>query len=73
MINVICVPRLIPYSAEEDLNDENPKVEIALDDEGNPEVPAWTGQKLKVQQSLARMVFQAAYGMFLIVKCIYSC
>ncbi|KAI6030405.1 hypothetical protein F5J12DRAFT_779567 [Pisolithus orientalis] len=53
---------LLTEAAEEDLNDENPKVEIALDDEGNPEVPAWTGQKLKVQQSLARMVFQAAYG-----------
>ncbi|KIO05394.1 hypothetical protein M404DRAFT_25517 [Pisolithus tinctorius Marx 270] len=53
---------LLTEAAEEDLNDENPQVEIALDDEGNPEVPAWTGQKLKVQQSLARMVFQAAYG-----------
>ncbi|KAI5998897.1 hypothetical protein F5J12DRAFT_895287 [Pisolithus orientalis] len=55
---------LLTEAAEEDLNDENPKVEIALDDEGNPEVPAWTGQKLKVQQSLARMVFQAAYAKF---------
>ncbi|KAI6007522.1 hypothetical protein F5J12DRAFT_892403 [Pisolithus orientalis] len=55
---------LLTEAAEEDLNDENHQVEIALDDEGNPEVPAWTGQNLKVQQSLARMVFQAAYAKF---------
>ncbi|KAI6008182.1 hypothetical protein F5J12DRAFT_892186 [Pisolithus orientalis] len=49
---------------EEDLNDKKQAVEIALDDEGNPQVPAFTGQKLKAQQSLARAVFQAAYAKF---------
>ncbi|KAI6034672.1 hypothetical protein PISMIDRAFT_17556 [Pisolithus microcarpus 441] len=49
---------------EEDLNEEKKDTEITLDDDGNPEVPPWTGQKLKVQQNLARAVFQAAYGGF---------
>ncbi|KIO09087.1 hypothetical protein M404DRAFT_8000 [Pisolithus tinctorius Marx 270] len=39
---------LLTEAAEEDLNDENPQVEIALDDEGNPEVPAWTEVEDKV-------------------------
>ncbi|KAI6102120.1 hypothetical protein F5141DRAFT_1065631 [Pisolithus sp. B1] len=37
------------------------EVEISLDEDGNPEVPTSGGQKLKVQQNLARAVFQAAY------------
>ncbi|KAI5986540.1 hypothetical protein EDC04DRAFT_2615070 [Pisolithus marmoratus] len=46
---------------EEDLK-EKQEVEITVDKDGNPEVPSWSGQKLKVQQNLARAVFQAAYG-----------
>ncbi|KAI6030162.1 hypothetical protein EDC04DRAFT_2898559 [Pisolithus marmoratus] len=41
---------------------EKHEVEISLDEDGNPEMPTWSGQKLKVQQNLARAVFQAAYG-----------
>ncbi|KAI5989417.1 hypothetical protein F5J12DRAFT_897957 [Pisolithus orientalis] len=55
---------LLTEPGEEDLNDKKQAVEIALDDEGNPQVPAFTGQKLKAQQSLARAVFQAAYDGF---------
>ncbi|KAI6007907.1 hypothetical protein EDC04DRAFT_2966645 [Pisolithus marmoratus] len=40
---------------------EKHEVEISLDEDGNPEMPTWVGQKLKVQQNLARAVFQAAY------------
>ncbi|KAI6109039.1 hypothetical protein EDD16DRAFT_1522683 [Pisolithus croceorrhizus] len=40
---------------------EKQEVERSSDEDGNPEVPTWGGQKLKVQQNLARAVFQAAY------------
>ncbi|KAI6097097.1 hypothetical protein F5141DRAFT_1205735 [Pisolithus sp. B1] len=43
---------------------EKQEVEISLDEDGNPEVPTRGGQKLKVQQNLARAVFQAAYAKF---------
>ncbi|KAI6097050.1 hypothetical protein F5141DRAFT_1067333 [Pisolithus sp. B1] len=43
---------------------EKQEVEISLDEDGNPEVPTQGGQKLKVQQHLARAVFQAAYEGF---------
>ncbi|KAI6137271.1 hypothetical protein F5141DRAFT_1060132 [Pisolithus sp. B1] len=43
---------------------EKQEVEISLDVDGNPELPARGGQKLKVQQNLARAVFQAAYAKF---------
>ncbi|KAI6036719.1 hypothetical protein PISMIDRAFT_17849 [Pisolithus microcarpus 441] len=43
---------------------EKHEVEISLDEDGNPEMPTWAGQKLKVQQNLARAVFQAAYAKF---------
>ncbi|KAI5992062.1 hypothetical protein EDC04DRAFT_2613711 [Pisolithus marmoratus] len=52
---------LLTAPVEEDLN-EKQEVEITVDEEENPEVPSWSGQKLKVQQNLARAVFQAAYG-----------
>ncbi|KAI5987584.1 hypothetical protein EDC04DRAFT_2912883 [Pisolithus marmoratus] len=45
----------------EDDSAEKHEVEISLDEDGNPEMPTLAGQKLKVQQSLARAVFQAAY------------
>ncbi|KAI5987924.1 hypothetical protein EDC04DRAFT_2912705 [Pisolithus marmoratus] len=48
---------------EEDLK-EKQEVEITVDEDGNPQVPSWSGQKLKVQQNLARAVFQAAYAKF---------
>ncbi|KAI6039577.1 hypothetical protein EDC04DRAFT_2895094 [Pisolithus marmoratus] len=54
---------LLTAPVEEDLN-EKQEVEITVDEEGNPEVPSWSGQKLKVQQNLARAVFQAAYAKF---------
>ncbi|KIN96681.1 hypothetical protein M404DRAFT_10872 [Pisolithus tinctorius Marx 270] len=63
---------LLKEPVEPDCNEEKQEVEIALDDEGNPLVPPLTGQKLKVQQNLARAVFQAAYDMFLITPCIWS-
>ncbi|KAI6126963.1 hypothetical protein F5141DRAFT_1210249 [Pisolithus sp. B1] len=44
---------------------EKQEVEISLDEDGNPELPTWGGQKLKVQQNLARAVFQAAYAEFM--------
>ncbi|KAI6127052.1 hypothetical protein F5141DRAFT_1210356 [Pisolithus sp. B1] len=44
---------------------EKQEVEISLDEDGNPELPTWAGQKLKVQQNLARAVFQAAYAKFI--------
>ncbi|KAI6106896.1 hypothetical protein EV401DRAFT_1892289 [Pisolithus croceorrhizus] len=43
---------------------EKQEVERSSDEDGNPEVPTWGGQKLKVQQNLARAVFQAAYAKF---------
>ncbi|KAI6120244.1 hypothetical protein EDD16DRAFT_1518990 [Pisolithus croceorrhizus] len=51
---------LLTEPVEED-SAEKQEVEISLDEDGNPEVPSWGGQKLKVQQNLARAVFQAAY------------
>ncbi|KAI5993177.1 hypothetical protein EDC04DRAFT_2613445 [Pisolithus marmoratus] len=45
----------------EDDSAEKHEVEISLDEDGNPEMPTWVGQRLKVQQNLARAVFQAAY------------
>ncbi|KAI6101034.1 hypothetical protein EV401DRAFT_1894234 [Pisolithus croceorrhizus] len=51
---------LLTDPVEED-SAEKQEVEISLDEDGNPEVPTWGGQKLKVQQNLARAVFQAAY------------
>ena len=33
---------------------EKHEVEISLDEDGNLEMPTWAGQKLKVQQNLAR-------------------
>ncbi|KAI6010221.1 hypothetical protein EDC04DRAFT_2610292 [Pisolithus marmoratus] len=47
----------------EDDSAEKHEVEIFLDEDGNPEMPTWVGQKLKVQQNLARAVFQAAYDL----------
>ncbi|KAI6010351.1 hypothetical protein EDC04DRAFT_2610219 [Pisolithus marmoratus] len=47
----------------EDDSAEKHEVEISLDEDGNPEMPTWAGQKLKVQQNLARAVFQAAYDL----------
>ncbi|KAI6046297.1 hypothetical protein EDC04DRAFT_2887981 [Pisolithus marmoratus] len=55
---------LLTDPVEEELNEEKKDAEITLDDDGNPEIPPWTGQKLKVQQNLARAVFQTAYGVF---------
>ncbi|KAI6098644.1 hypothetical protein EDD16DRAFT_1527144 [Pisolithus croceorrhizus] len=54
---------LLTDPVEED-SAEKQEVEISLDEDGNPEVPTWGGQKLKVQQNLARAVFQAAYAKF---------
>ncbi|KAI6096194.1 hypothetical protein F5141DRAFT_1206012 [Pisolithus sp. B1] len=54
---------LLTNPVEED-SAEKQEVEISLDEDGNPEVPTWGGQKLKVQQNLARAVFQAAYAKF---------
>ncbi|KAI6097482.1 hypothetical protein F5141DRAFT_1220044 [Pisolithus sp. B1] len=54
---------LLTDPMEED-SAEKQEVEISLDEDGNPEVPTWGGQKLKVQQNLARAVFQAAYAKF---------
>ncbi|KAI6117943.1 hypothetical protein F5141DRAFT_1263235 [Pisolithus sp. B1] len=51
---------LLTEPVEED-SAEKQEVEISLDEDGNPKVPTWGGQKLKVQQNLARAVFQAAY------------
>ncbi|KAI6009103.1 hypothetical protein EDC04DRAFT_2906776 [Pisolithus marmoratus] len=48
----------------EDDSAEKHEVEISLDEDGNLEMPTWSGQKLKVQQNLARAVFQAAYAKF---------
>ncbi|KAI6148182.1 hypothetical protein EDD17DRAFT_1767010 [Pisolithus thermaeus] len=53
---------LLTAPVEED-SAEKQEVEISLEKDGNPELPTWGGQKLKVQQNLARAVFQAAYGM----------
>ncbi|KAI6100790.1 hypothetical protein EDD16DRAFT_1717104 [Pisolithus croceorrhizus] len=54
---------LLTDPVEED-SAEKQEVEISLDEDGNPEVPTWDGQKLKVQQNLARAIFQAAYAKF---------
>ncbi|KAI6140689.1 hypothetical protein EDD17DRAFT_1770014 [Pisolithus thermaeus] len=54
---------LLTDPVEED-SAEKQEVEISLDEDGNPEVPTWGGQKLKVQQNLVRAVFQAAYAKF---------
>ncbi|KAI6167644.1 hypothetical protein EDD17DRAFT_1750998 [Pisolithus thermaeus] len=54
---------LLTEPVEED-SAEKQEVEISLDEDGNPELPTWGGQKLKVQQNLARAVFQAAYAKF---------
>ncbi|KAI6117029.1 hypothetical protein EDD16DRAFT_1707991 [Pisolithus croceorrhizus] len=55
---------LLTAPVEED-SAEKQEVEISLDEDGNPELPTWGGQKLKVQQNLARAVFQAAYAKFM--------
>ncbi|KAI6100762.1 hypothetical protein EDD16DRAFT_1526248 [Pisolithus croceorrhizus] len=55
---------LLTAPVEED-SAEKQEVEISLDKDGNPELPTWGGQKLKVQQNLARAVFQAAYARFM--------
>ncbi|KAI6131227.1 hypothetical protein EV401DRAFT_1884110 [Pisolithus croceorrhizus] len=52
----------------EDDSAEKQEAEISLNEDGNPEVPTWGGQKLKVQQNLARAVFQAAYD-----ECCLAC
>ncbi|KAI5980640.1 hypothetical protein EDC04DRAFT_2618216 [Pisolithus marmoratus] len=52
---------LLTAPVEED-SAEKHEVEISLDEDGNPEMPTWSGQRLKVQQNLARAVFQAAYN-----------
>ncbi|KAI6040016.1 hypothetical protein EDC04DRAFT_2602761 [Pisolithus marmoratus] len=54
---------LLTAPVEED-SAEKHEEEISLDEDGNPEMPTWAGQKLKVQQNLARAVFQAAYAKF---------
>ncbi|KAI6041725.1 hypothetical protein EDC04DRAFT_2601507 [Pisolithus marmoratus] len=51
---------LLTAPVEED-SAEKHEVEISLDEDGNPEMLTWARQKLKVQQNLARAVFQAAY------------
>ncbi|KAI6160852.1 hypothetical protein EDD17DRAFT_1760029 [Pisolithus thermaeus] len=55
---------LLTSPVEED-SVEKQEVEISLDEDGNPELPTWGGQKLKVQQNLARAVFQATYAKFI--------
>ncbi|KAI6017919.1 hypothetical protein EDC04DRAFT_2902372 [Pisolithus marmoratus] len=55
---------LLTEPVEED-SAEKHEVEISLDEDGNPEMPTWSGRKLKVQQNLARAVFQAAYAKFM--------
>ncbi|KAI6105233.1 hypothetical protein EDD16DRAFT_1524337 [Pisolithus croceorrhizus] len=57
----ILMDYLLMAPVEED-SAEKQEVEISLDEDGNPQMPTWAGQKLKVQQRLARAVFQAAYG-----------
>ncbi|KIK24128.1 hypothetical protein PISMIDRAFT_10405 [Pisolithus microcarpus 441] len=57
----ILMDYLLTAPVEED-SAEKQEVEIPLDEDGNPQMPTWAGQKLKVQQNLARAVFQAAYG-----------
>ncbi|KAI6017843.1 hypothetical protein EDC04DRAFT_2902476 [Pisolithus marmoratus] len=59
----ILMDYLLASPVEED-SAEKQELEISLDEDGNPEVPTWAGQKLKVQQNLARAVFQAAYAKF---------
>ncbi|KAI6010228.1 hypothetical protein EDC04DRAFT_2906089 [Pisolithus marmoratus] len=59
----ILMDYLLASPVEED-SAERQELEISLDEDGNPEVPTWAGQKLKVQQNLARSVFQAAYAKF---------
>ncbi|KAI6021297.1 hypothetical protein EDC04DRAFT_2901272 [Pisolithus marmoratus] len=59
----ILMDYLLASPVEED-SAEKQELEISLDEDGNPEVPTWAGQKLKVQQNLARSVFQAAYAKF---------
>ncbi|KAI6160115.1 hypothetical protein EDD17DRAFT_1761663 [Pisolithus thermaeus] len=56
---------LTDYLLTEPVEEDSPeKQEISLDEDGNPDLPSWGGQKLKVQQNLARAVFQAAYAKF---------
>ncbi|KAI6169190.1 hypothetical protein EDD17DRAFT_1749698 [Pisolithus thermaeus] len=59
----ILMDYLLMAPVEED-SAEKQEVEISLDEDGNPQMPTWAGQKLKVQQRLARAVFQAAYARF---------
>ncbi|KAI6123236.1 hypothetical protein EDD16DRAFT_1518041 [Pisolithus croceorrhizus] len=56
----ILMDYLLTAPVEED-SAEKQEVEISLDEDGNPQMPTWAGQKLKVQQNLVRAVFQAAY------------
>ncbi|KAI6106563.1 hypothetical protein EV401DRAFT_1892489 [Pisolithus croceorrhizus] len=57
----ILMDYLLTAPVEED-SAEKQEVEISLDEDGNPQMPTWAGQKLKVQQNLARAVFHTAYG-----------
>ncbi|KAI6016718.1 hypothetical protein EDC04DRAFT_2608354 [Pisolithus marmoratus] len=63
----ILMDYLLTSPVEED-SAEKQEAEISLDEDGNPEVPTWAGQKLEVQQNLARAVFQAAYEVWDIAK-----
>ncbi|KAI5986004.1 hypothetical protein EDC04DRAFT_2615234 [Pisolithus marmoratus] len=56
----ILMDYLLTEPVEEDSTEKHEE-EISLDEDENPEMPTWAGQKLKVQQNLARAVFQAAY------------
>ncbi|KIK27335.1 hypothetical protein PISMIDRAFT_8182 [Pisolithus microcarpus 441] len=60
----ILMDYLLTDPVEEGLAEKH-GVEISLDEDGNLEMPTWAGQKLKVQQNLARAVFQAAYAKFM--------
>ncbi|KIM59754.1 hypothetical protein SCLCIDRAFT_27142 [Scleroderma citrinum Foug A] len=61
----LLVDYLLPDPEEKnDEDDEEVEPEISLDHDGNPMLPSWAGLKLKTQQNLARLVFQAAYAKF---------
>ncbi|KAI6120239.1 hypothetical protein EDD16DRAFT_1518985 [Pisolithus croceorrhizus] len=60
----ILMDYLLTAPVEED-SAQKQEVEISLDEDRNPQMPTWAGQKLKVQQNLARAVFQAAYARFM--------
>nr|KAI6041713.1 hypothetical protein EDC04DRAFT_2601497 [Pisolithus marmoratus] len=64
----ILMDYLLASPVEED-SAEKQELEISLDEDGNPEVPTWAGQKLKVQAELGKISLPSCIWCVLIGMC----